>query len=67
MEDYIGSLQSTYGNVLGSDVDWDAIQVREENNQLFLTVNGKEIALDTNNEQNLYQAIMKALTEIGLR
>ena len=41
--------------------------MREENNQLFLTVNGKEIALDTTNEQNLYQAIMKALTEIGLR
>jgi hypothetical protein len=41
--------------------------VREENNQLFLNVNGTEIALDTGNEQNLYQAIMKALREIGVR
>lgn len=67
MRDYISSLQGTYGSVLGSGVNWDAIKVREENNQLFLTVNGREIALDANNEQNLYQAIMKALTEIGLR
>lgn len=67
VEDYIGSLQSTYGSVLGDNLDWDAIQVREENNQLFLNVNGQEIALDTNNEQNLYQAIMKALREVGLR
>ena len=67
MTDYIRSLQGTYGSVLGSGVNWDAIKVREENNQLFLTVNGREIALDANNEQNLYQAIMRALTEIGLR
>lgn len=67
VEDYIGNLQGTYGSVLGNDVDWDAIQVREENNQMFLTVNGQDIALDTGNEQNLYQAIMKALREIGVR
>ena len=67
VEDYIGSLQSTYGSVLGNNVEWDAIQVREENNQLFLNVNGHDVPLDTNNEQNLYQAIMKALREVGLR
>ena len=39
----------------------------EENNQLFLNVNGNDIPLDTNNEQTLYQAIMKALREVGLR
>ena len=67
VQDYIGSLQSTYGSVLGNNVEWDAIQVREENNQLFLNVNGRDVPLDTNNEQNLYQAIMKALREVGLR
>lgn len=67
VQDYIGSLQSTYGSVLGNNVEWDAIQVREENNQLFLNVNGNDIPLDTNNEQTLYQAIMKALREVGLR
>ena len=67
VQDYIGSLQSTYGSVLGNNVEWDAIQVREENNQLFLNVNGHDVPLDTNNEQTLYQAIMKALREVGLR
>ena len=67
VEDYIGSLESTYGSVLDNNVDWDAIRVHEENNQLFLNVNGTEVALDTNNEQNLYQAIMKALREVGVR
>ena len=67
VQDYIGNLQSTYGSVLGNNVEWDAIQVREENNQLFLNVNGHDIPLDTNNEQTLYQAIMKALREVGLR
>lgn len=67
VQDYIGSLQSTYSSVLGNNVEWDAIQVREENNQLFLNVNGRDVPLDTNNEQTLYQAIMKALREVGLR
>lgn len=67
VEDYIKTLQSTYGNVLGSGVNWEDITVKEENNQMFLTVNGQDILLDTQNEQNLYTAIMKALTEIGLR
>lgn len=66
LEDYIGSLQSTYGNILGG-ADLEDIKVREENNQLFLTVNGKEVALDTTNEQNLFAAIMKALREVGVR
>ena len=67
LESYIQTLQTTYGSVLGSDVNWDDIKVHEENNQLFLNVNGTDIALNTSNEQNLYQAIMKALREIGLR
>ena len=66
LEDYIGGLQSSYGNILGG-ADLEDISVREENNQLFLTVNGKEIALDTTNEQNLFTAIMKALREVGVR
>ena len=67
IEDYIQSLQSTFGSVLGDNVNWDQIKVREENNQMFLNVNGNDVALDTDNEQNLYQAIMKALREVGLR
>lgn len=66
LEDYIGGLQASYGNILGG-ADLEDISVREENNQLFLTVNGKEVALDTTNEQNLFTAIMKALREVGVR
>lgn len=67
LEDYIKTLESTYSNVLGGNVDWDNISVREENNQLFLTVNGQDILLNTSDEKNLYNAIKKALREIGAR
>ena len=65
LQQYIGTLQSTYGGVVGGDIE--DISVREENNQLFLTVNGKDIVLDTKNEENLFTAIMKALREVGVR
>ena len=66
LEEYLGNLQSTYGSGF-KDGDLNDIKIREENNQMFLTVNGKDIMLDTQNEQNLYAAIIKALREIGLR
>ena len=66
LQSYIGTLQSTYGSGFKSG-DLDDITVREENNQLILNVNGQEIRLDAQNEENLYDAIMRALTEIGLR
>ena len=67
IESYIKSLEGTFGSVLGDQIDWDNISVREENNQMILNVNGQEIKLDAANEQNLYQIIMQALTEIGAR
>ena len=67
IESYIKSLEGTFGSVLGEQIDWDSISVREENNQMILNVNGQEIKLDAANEQNLYQIIMQALTEIGAR
>ena len=67
VESYIKSLEGTFGSVLGDKIDWDNISVREENNQMILNVNGQEIKLDAANEQNLYQIIMQALTEIGAR
>ena len=66
LEEYIGSLATTYGGALDG-ADLENIKVREENNQLFLTVNGQEVALDTTNEQNLFSAIMKALREVGVK
>ena len=67
VEDYINSLQSTYGSVLGDSVDWDAIQVREENNQLILNVNGQDIVLNQQDERSVYEAVKKALRAVGLR
>ena len=66
LQQYLGTLQGVYGSGFKSG-DLEDISVREENNQLILNVNGQEVVLDTQNEQNLYAAIMKALTEIGLR
>jgi DNA repair exonuclease SbcCD ATPase subunit len=65
IESYIQTLQGTYGSVLGNRVDWDNINVREENNQVILNVHGKEIILNSTDEQNLYETIMTALTAIG--
>jgi hypothetical protein len=67
IEDYISSLQGTYGSVLGDNVDWDAIQVREENNQLILNVNGQDIVLNQQDERSVYEAVKKALRAVGLR
>ena len=67
IQSYIKTLEGVYGSVLGDSVDWDNIKVREENNQLFLTVNGQDIVLNNSEEQNLFEAIKKALTEIGKR
>ena len=63
-QQYVRDLDSTFGSSLGN-VDLDNIRIKQENNNLYLTVNGQNILLDTANETNLYNAIMKALTEIG--
>lgn len=66
LSEYMGTLQSTYGAAF-KDGDLEDIQIREENNQLILNVNGQEIILDPTNETNLFEAIMAALRQIGLR
>ena len=67
LQDFIGNLDTTFGRFLGEGADLDSIKVSEENNQLVLNVNGQTYALDPNNEQSLYAAIMKALNEVGVR
>lgn len=66
LSEYMGTLQSTYGAAF-KDGDLEDIQIKEENNQLILNVNGQEIILDPTNETNLFEAIMAALRQIGLR
>ena len=66
LSEYMGTLQSVYGSAFKNG-DLEDIQIREENNQLILNVNGQEITLDPTNETNLFEAIMAALRQIGLR
>ena len=64
-ESYIDSLKSTYGSVLGDKVDWDVL--KETINQLFLNVNGQTINMTSEEEQNVFNVIMSAITGIGKR
>lgn len=66
LEDYIGDLQTTYGSLLGTEVFKD-MTVREVGNQLILNIAGKEINLTDNEQQSVYEAIITALKQVGLR
>ena len=65
MDQYIEDLKATFGNVLGDAVDWEVL--KEEIHQLFLNVNGQTINLNEQEQQDVYDAIEKALTQIGKR
>ena len=64
-ESYVDSLKSTYGSVLGDQVDWEVL--KETINQLFLNVNGQTINMTSEEEQNVFNVIMNAITGIGKR
>lgn len=64
LQSWIGNLSSIYGGKLG-DINLADMKIREENNNLYLTVNGRDIQLDTSSQQSVYEAIMKALTQVG--
>ena len=66
LENYIKDLQTTYGSIVGNEVFKD-ITVREIGNQLILNVAGKEINLSENDQQSIYDAIITALQQVGLR
>ena len=65
LEDFVNSLESTYGNSLDG-VDWDAIR-EEVIEQLFLNVNGQDVYLNESDQQSVFKAVKKALQEIGKR
>lgn len=64
LQSWLGNLSSVYGGKLG-DINLADMKIREENNNLYLTVNGRDIQLDTSSQQSVYDAIMKALTQVG--
>lgn len=66
LEDFLNTLQTSYGGQM-EGVDWSALGVREENNNLILTVNGQEILLGSSDQQAVMEAVYTALKQIGLR
>ena len=67
MKDLINTLQQTYGSILG-DFDWKQLDFsRDENNNLVLNVNGQNTIISGEQGDTLYQAILKALTQIGYK
>ena len=65
IEDYIQTLSTTYGSLIGTDL-FDQISVEQNsNNNLVLNVAGTQIELSNNDQQSVYDAIMKALRAVG--
>lgn len=66
LQSYVKDIQSIYSPLLGNDV-LSKISVREEGNSLILNVNGEEINLSNSDQQSIYEAIMLALKQVGLK
>lgn len=64
LESYIKQLESVYGSQIGGDF-FDGVDVRQENGQLILNVNGQEVILSSDDEASVYTAVMTALKQIG--
>ena len=66
LEEYLQTLQSTLGNYL-SDIDWNNISTStDENNNVVLNISGKEVVLNSDDQQTLYNVILNAFKELGL-
>ena len=64
-EDWMGTMQATYGNVLDG-IDWDAVttKVMEQYN---LQVNGQDITLSESDSQTFISIVKSALAAVGIR
>lgn len=67
LQNYLQTLQSTYGNKLNG-VDLSDIKVTQDaNSNLILNVNGETYNLNTSDEQSLYETIYAALQKLGIK
>jgi hypothetical protein len=65
IQTFLNDLQSNFG-MLTSGFEFDKLDIREdENKNLILNVNGTTYNLSNTEQENLYEVIMKALTQIG--
>lgn len=67
LENYLQELMRIYSPSIGQEA-FDNIAIREDNNNLYLTVNGEEVInLSSADQSSLYETIKKALAELGYR
>lgn len=64
-QQYLNDMQSIYGSQL-SGIDWSAISVTDNGNTLNLNINGQTIEVSKENQQNIFEAVMAALTQNGV-
>ena len=67
LQNFLQTLQSTYGNKLNG-VDLSDIKITQDtNNNLILNVNGETYNLNTSDEKSLYETIYAALQKLGVK
>lgn len=66
VQNFLATLQSTFGSMLDG-VDLSDMKVEDTGSGLVLNVNGTTYQLDNSSQQSLYQTIMAALKQLGIK
>ena len=66
LEDYIQTLGTTYGPLLGSDI-FSNIDAAKQGDSWVLNIAGTEVVLSNSDQQTLYTALLTAMKQIGLK
>lgn len=67
LENFLQTLQSSLGNYM-TGINWDDFSTTtNENNNVVLNIAGKEIVLNSDDQQAMYDAIKRALEQLGLK
>lgn len=67
LESFLQTLQSSLGNYM-TGINWDDFSTTtNENNNVVLNIAGKEIVLNSDDQQAMYDAIKRALEQLGLK
>ena len=67
LESFLQTLQGSLGNYM-TGINWDDFSTTtNENNNVVLNIAGKEIVLNSDDQQAMYDAIKRALEQLGLK
>ena len=67
LESFLQTLQNSLGNYM-TGINWDDFSTTtNENNNVVLNIAGKEIVLNSDDQQAMYDAIKRALEQLGLK